>query len=196
MQNGFDFSEGRVGSVGQGGQPVEFNMGNGKAEIMAPRWIKTFSNIMTHLKVEENGILNCGGDSSKLCHKQFFGTSVVVDQNNPKKYNLKGGADSLVMGGIFVTPGQLDAGGFFHQPEFYNGQRWTDEVAIGEKYSQTLNIRRQHCQVTISPTEVMILGGRTNGGNGKQNEVEKFDFKTNTWTLLAPLSDSQTQYVQ
>ena len=74
-------------------------------------------------------------------------------------------------------------------PEFYNGKEWTVDL-YGRQYAPCTADLVYHAQVTISATEVMIFGG--NKPNGvPQNQVVKFDFKTNQWSPLASLTNAQ-----
>ena len=90
----------------------------------------------------------------------------------------------------------LTLGNFFYavEPEFYNGRGWSDEYSPGNKYAPCIIERINHVQVTISTSEVMIFGGSLINGT-ELNSVAKYDFRTNSWTHLAPLTDSQRSYV-
>ena len=187
------FAEGRVGSTGNSAVPTEFDLTNGKPIQINPSWMSTFTRPLSHVKVVSDGIFNCGGNGNKICYKQFFGTPNFVDQSMDMAETLNNAASSQVMGGIFVTPGQrVSDSAYIHQPQFFNGQKWNDEIQSGVKYASTLHKRGRHCQVTISPTQVMVFGGLI-PGNLWLREVERYDFTTNTWTPLAPFTDEQTK---
>ena len=94
--------------------------------------------------------------------------------------------------------------------EFYNGKEWQSKL-YGKDFATVAESRMHHAQgwyflqifvqiafklkiffpfqVTISPTEVMIFGGKS---TYYPLEVEKFNFETNSWTALAPLTSDQT----
>ena len=73
-----------------------------------------------------------------------------------------------------------------YEPEFYNGKAWSLHHSSGELYAKAPVDLVHHCQVTMSATEIMVMGGRNPAGYVKL-DTAKYDFKSNTWNLLAPL---------
>ena len=81
-------------------------MAKGTAKQIMPNWADNIVKERGHGKEEADGILLCGGSSSKTCEKVKFGEATWKDISKPMKFQRLGDASSSIMGGIFVTGGK------------------------------------------------------------------------------------------
>ena len=98
--------EGRVALIGHNEQSYQYDMSKGAATVLQDSWLGLIVFWHPNTMASSDGIWACGGGATVNCWKQYFGTNTFTDQNKNMKQNSDGFASSLIMGGIFVTPGK------------------------------------------------------------------------------------------
>lgn len=116
-----------------------------------------------------------------------------VDPTGPRAYHGTAvvGFNIYVIGGFDgTTSGLSEKGGtvlvFCQGMDYFNSCRCFDAVQKTWREIAPMHARRCYVSTAVLDDQIYAMGGYD--GHHRQNTAEKYDFKTNQWTLIAPMN--------